>query len=417
MTRWRLHVLRLPVLLFSLSASVLEAQERLIGRHTLAGGASFESITFGAGGLRQTAFAGIDSARVTRASQFTLPVTAITPLGGGWRLDVTVLYASGRVTYRQDGVPGSDRTSTLSGLSDVRLRASGRFLWDALTLTFGANAPTGRTSLSGAEFSTLRVLAAPALGMGSSPVGAGAGGTMGAVYGRHAGAWAIAFGASYEHRGRFQPVAALLAGAPSADFRPGAVMRASLGADRSVGPHRVSLAAAADVFADDKLRAATDSGTAGGGAIRTLATVRLGPVLTADAQLLLAAARFRELIVYTSFLWRAPYARDGRTEAGSSGQYLAGGLRAAVPLAAHGDLIVAGEGRWHSGLGVDQGLPTAGVRSASLTLGLDARRGLLSLQPYVRAQAGILQQRGGSTAVPNQSFAGIAGGLVLITRF
>jgi len=28
-----------------------------------------------------------------------------------------------------------------------------------------------------------------------------------------------------------------------------------------------------------------------------------------------------------------------------------------------------------------------------------------------------LQQRGGSTAVPNQSFAGIAGGLVLITRF
>ncbi len=80
------------------------------------------------------------------------------------------------------------------------------------------------------------------------------------------------------------------------------------------------------------------------------------------------------------------------------------------------DVIMAGEGRWHSGLGVDEGMPTAGVRSASLTLGIDGRRGLLSLQPYVRAQAGQLHQRGSGNDV-RPSFVGLAGGLVLVSRF
>lgn len=416
MSRWRLTAHVLPLLL-SLSATTLRAQERLIGRHTLGGGASFESISFGADGLRQSAFAGLDSVRVTSVQQFTLPITAITPLGRGWQLDVTALYGSGRVSYHQTGAAATELAATLAGMSDVRLRATGRFLSDAVTLTIGANAPTGRTSLSGPQFSALRVLAAPALGMGSAPVGAGPSGTLGVVSGGQTGPWAWAVGASYEYRGGFQPIAALIAGAPSSDFRPGAVVRASIGADRTLGSSRFRLAMAADVFTDDRLRGAADSTNARAVESSTLATVRLGPVLTSDVQLLVATTRFRELIAYASYLWRAPYARDGRTEVGSSGQYLAGGLRAALPIAIHRDLIVAGEGRWHSGLGIDHGLPTAGVRSASVTVGLDARRGLLSLQPYVRAQAGMLRQRGGSTPVPNQSFAGAAGGLVLITRF
>ncbi|MEO6445160.1 MAG: hypothetical protein ABIZ91_03215 [Gemmatimonadaceae bacterium] len=407
---------RLPLLLLLLSPLSLAAQERLISRHALAGGASFETLTFGSGGITQYAFAGTDSVRVMSVRQVTIPITAITPLGAGWRLDVTTLYANGRVDYEDGDAAGVEHSASLSGLSDVRLRATGRVLNDALTLTVGVNAPTGRTTLRPGEFSALRVLAAPALGMGSSPVGAGASGTVGAVYGRQIGLWAMAFGASYEHRGRFQPVAALVAGAPSSDFEPGAVVRASVGADRTLGAHRLSVAASADVFAEDRLRPSAD--TAGGSnESRSSATVRLGPVLAGDAQLFLASSRFRELIVYTSYLWRSAFARDGRTETGSSGQYLAGGVRAALPLSARSDLVFATDGRWHSGLGVDQGLPTAGVRAANVSVGLDARRGLLSVQPYLRAQAGTLRQRGSETPVTNKSFAGIAGGLVLVTRF
>ena len=81
------------------------------------------------------------------------------------------------------------------------------------------------------------------------------------------------------------------------------------------------------------------------------------------------------------------------------------------------DLIIAGDGRWHSGLGIDQGLPTSGVRGASLTVGLNSRHGLLSIQPYLRTQAGSLHQRGSAQNLPNKSFVGTTGGLVVITRF
>ncbi|MEP7346177.1 MAG: hypothetical protein ABI877_12955, partial [Gemmatimonadaceae bacterium] len=358
----------------------------------------------------------IDSVWVTKAEQFSLPLTAFTPIGGGWRVDATALYALGTVKFRPSGATGGERSARLSGVSDVRLRATGRFLTDALTLTIGANVPSGRTTLTGAEFSALRVLAAPALGMGSTPVGAGPSGTAGAVLSEQAGAWALAFGASYEHRGRYQPVAALVSGTPSADFRPGGVVRASVGADRIVGRHRLSLAMAADVFADDRLRGVPD-GSPAGTPTTTLATVRLGPVLTGDAQLLLASNRFRELILYTSYYWRSAYSRDGRTAEGSSGKYLATGLRAALPLRTRTDLILAGDGRWHSGLGIDQGLPTSGVRSASLTMGLNARRQAYSLQPYLRAQVGSLHQRGSAQNLLSKAFVGTAVGVVVITKF
>jgi hypothetical protein len=388
----------------------------LVTTRALGIGASFESITFGGDGLLQTAFAGIDTVRVTKAEQFALPITAFTPLGRGWRLDATVLYARGSVRFAQTGTAGGEHSATLAGVSDVRLRATGRFLTDALTLTVGTNVPTGRTTLSGAEFSTLRILAAPSLGMGSTPVGAGPSGTAGVILSEQAGPWSMAFGASYEHRGRYQPVAALTAGSPSADFRPGAVVRASVGADRLVGPHRLSLAAAIDVFADDRLRGVA-AGAPAGTPSATLATVRIGPVLTGDAQMLLASSRFRELILYTSYFWRAAFARDGQTTDGSSGQYLATGLRGALPLWRKSDLIIAADGRWHSGLGIDQGLPTSGVRSAGLTMGVSSRHGALSFQPYVRAQVGSLHQRGAAQNLPNQSFVGTTGGLVVITRF
>lgn len=396
-----------------LAGNDLQAQEKLVSTRAAGVSTSFESISFANDGLVQLGFDGVDTVRIASVRQLSVPMTFATALRGSWKLDVTTLYASGMVRYRTS-TGGAMREASLSGISDVRVRATGALIGEALYLTIGANLPAGRTSLTSAEFSALRILAAPALGIASSPVGAGASGTLGLVYARVVGGWSVAAGASYEHRGRFQPVAAFIAGSPSADFKPGAVVRASLSADRIVGAHRLFVALTSDQFASDRLTGV--GATAEASTPNDLATVRLGPVYSAEAQMQLAVPAFRELLAYTSFRWRSPYEREGERVDGSSGQYLEAGARGAIGLRPMMSLVVAADGRVHSGLGVDQGLPTFGVASAGVMGALDVRRGRWSMQPNVKVQAGSLEQR--NALVPGtQSFRGVGAGITVVTRF
>jgi hypothetical protein len=394
-------------------ATTAHAQERLVRERAFGVSGSYESLAFGDGGLVQMGFAGLDTVRITSVQQRSMPVTASAALSSTWTVDITALYASGTVQYRESA-DNIQRSVRLSGVSDVRVRATGALVDNALFATVGLNLPTGRTALTSQEFSALRILAAPALGIASAPIGAGASGTLGLVYARVVGAWSLAAGASYEHRGEFQPVAAFTAGAPSAEFKPGGVVRTSLSGDRVLGAHRLFVAVTADRFASDRL-----TGVAAASAdanASDLATVRLGPVVSADAQLQLAIPRFREVLAYTSIRWRSSYQRDGVTVPSSSGQYIDLGVRSTLALPRQASLMLAVDGRVHSGLGVDQGLPTSGVASAGATVALDVRRGSFSLQPYLRMQAGSLEQR--NALVPGtQSFSGAAAGIALVTRF
>jgi hypothetical protein len=398
---------------FALSATHPAAgQQRLLGERTIGGAVTVEAVRFGGLGLQAGELTDSDSNRVRRVVQVALPVSAASSLGGGWRLDVTSLIATGSVTFVDPR--GREQSATLAGMSDVRVRATGRVLTDALLVTIGANAPTGRTALDANQFGALRVLSAPALGLGSSPVGAGPSGTMGVVYARQSAAWTTAVGASYEYRGQFQPVAALVAGAPSIDFQPGGVVRASFSANRLVGAHRLHLSTSVDAFAADRLRDGSTTTTNDAG---SLATVRLGPVLSSDVQVEWATPRLRELVTYGAYRFRAPYARDGRTVTGSEGQYLEGGARLAAPMRTRTDLVMGIDARWHSGLGVDRGLPGAGVTSALALLGLRVRAGRVSMQPYVRAQAGRVRVRGTTVPLDAQSFTGATTGVILVSRF
>jgi len=414
-TRFRTRCASLAACTLVAVAPSLFAQERLVGRQSAGFGLSYEGVQFGGRGLRQFNFAGLDSSRITGVRQASMPVTTAVTFNSGWRLDLTALYASSTVTYGDAGNANDRRTATLSGVSDVRIRATGAVLRERLVVTAGINVPTGRTSLTNGEFAVLRIMAAPSLGLGSTPVGAGASGTMGLVVPRRVGAWSTAVGGSYEYRGRYQPVAALLAGAPSVDFQPGGVFRASVTGDRTVGAHRLSIAMAADVFAEDELRTPVATGGTSAAAARTV--VRLGPVYSADVQMLLSVPRLRQFMGYTSYRWRAPFSRNGQSVRNSSGQYLDGGVRAAMAIGPQRDLVLGADARLHAGLGVDEGLPTSGVASGSVSAGVELRRGLLSIQPYLRAQNGVLRQRGVGDAAPSQSFRGFAGGLVAVTRF
>lgn len=426
---WRLAS---PLLLAAwLMPSTATAQERLVGARSAGLALSVESVQFSGDGLSQPGFAGLDAARITGVQQLTLPMSLAFPVHGEWRADVTALYASGTVSYRDGDAAGSSgraASAHLSGVSDVRVRASGPILRDGLMLTLGANVPSGRTSLDAIQFGVLRVLSAPALGLGSTSVGSGPSGTLGLVFARPAGMWTVAAGASYEYRGEYQPVAAITAGAPSADFQPGAVVRTSFTADRPIAAHRLSIAAAIDVFSTDRLRAsaalARDSTGEG-----TAASVRLGPVVSADAQLQLATPGFRDLLVYSSFRHRSPFSRDGRRVSSSDASYLDAGARATRAITRRIDGVLSVDARWHSGLGVDQGLPTNGVTGGGLTLGAHMRRGLFAVQPYVRGQVGSLRRTGVSgvadaadvggaaRSAARQGFGGAAAGIIIVQRF
>lgn len=384
---------------------VAHAQDRLLSTGAAGVGATMETVRFGGDGFRQPGITG-DGIRLQSIQQFAVPVTVAIPLGTAWTVDLQSAWSSSRLTYT--AANGAERSAQLSGPTDVRLRATGRLFNDGLVLTAGLNAPTGKTELGTDELTVLRASAAPALGLGAPPVGAGPSGTMGMVVAREIGGWAMALGASYELRGTYQPVAAITAGAPSTDFRPGNVVRGTLGLDRLLGAHRLSITGAVDVYSDDVLRAPNTT--------TPIATVKLGPVFSTDVQLQVAAPRVRELAFWVSNRYRTAFARDGRDVGGTSGLYVDGGMRTSIPLSADTDLLVTGDGRWHSGLEINQGLATSGVVSGGAMLGLAHRVGTLSLQPYVRAQAGSLRARV-SGAAPSSSFVGGSAGLIIVTRF
>jgi hypothetical protein len=388
------------------SATVAHAQDRLLSTGAVGAGVTLESVRFGGQGFLQAAITGADSIRLRRIEQMAVPVSVAIPLGTSWTVDMQAAWSTSRLTYA--GRDGREQTASLTGPTDVRLRATGRLFNDALSITGGVNAPTGNTELTARELTVLRAVAAPALGLGAPPVGAGPSGTMGLVLARQIAGWAVAMGASYELRGTYQPIAALTAGAPSTDFQPGNVVRGSLGLDRLLGAHRVSLTTSMDVYSNDVLKSPTTAAT--------LATIKLGPLFSTDLQLQFAAPRVKELVLWGAHRYRTAYTRDGKDVAGTSGSYFDGGVRTSVPLSSTTDLLITGDGRWHAGLAINQGLATSGVVSGGATLGLVQRAGMFSLQPYLRAQGGSLRPRLSGTS-SSTSFVGGSAGLIIVTRF
>jgi hypothetical protein len=57
------------------------------------------------------------------------------------------------------------------------------------------------------------------------------------------------------------------------------------------------------------------------------------------------------------------------------------------------------------------------VTSVGVTSGVQWSAGPLSLQPYVRGQLGTLRQRSTLSPSVSQSFVGLGGGLIVVTRF
>lgn len=386
------------------TAPALTAQVKLAGSTTSGVGPIFEVWKFGGDGIPQPTIDGATTVPVTRVTQWSVPITVAVPIGSRWTIDLTGAYASSEVQLSADDpITGTDGYS-LSGLADVRVRATGRIVGDAVLITAGLNLPTGSTELNEEELSALRVVGAPALSFQVPVLGIGAGGTLGVVFAREIGAWAWALGTSYEMRSSYTPIS-VAAGIP-VDFSPGDAIRLSLGTSRLVGQHNMTFGLSADFFSNEELETGTTSGVAVGKS-------QLGPIFTADWQFDLASSRFRELTFYVVERYRTEYKREGTKVPDSNANYLDIGFRGVTGLAPSTGLLVALNGRHHTGLGSDDFLTTAAIVSGSLTLGLLQQLGSsYSLQPFVRLQAGRLESGEASSNV-----TGFTGGLTLGVRF
>lgn len=369
----------------------LNAQGSLLRRKQLGVTPRFERITFSSTKPGD----GDDGTPIATIEQLSIPFGVAFPLARGWSADVAAAYTSGRVEY------DNGATVTLSGISDVRLRVSGKLVGDALILTLGANAPSGAASLDAEELTAVRVLAAPAFGLQMPSVGFGPAGTVGLVGSRLLGQWVGAVGVAYEYRGKFSPVAALQAGAQP-DFDPGNSTRLSLGLEGFLGDSRIGLQAGADLFSDDRL-------TVGGASAQT---IKLGPILSLESTLSFATSRIRDGRLSGAVQRRASFTRNGEAVDGSDGVYMNAGLEGGLALGRSTDLHLAAAVLVHTGLDVDNTLMTAKANNAGVQLGLRVRGTGGTFEPFVRAGTGSVDPGSGSS-----SFSTLSAGLTLILRF
>jgi hypothetical protein len=377
------------------------------GARTVGVSPRIETWSFGEG-LYQLDQAGGDSVRLGKVMQWSVPVTAVIPLGSRFTFDVAAAYAHGEVTLEGTDPDLDTDSYTLSGLSDARLRVTGRFLNDNLVLTLGYDAPTGATELDAEEFAAARVLAAPALALSARPWGTGGAGSAGIVFARQAGSVAWAVGASYELRQGYSPVGTA-GGLPSLELDPSDAIHLSLAADRTVGSGAMTFVLGADIFGESELR---NEGTSSSSGVIPPNTAKLGPVLSAEWQWRLASARFRELSLTVVDRYRTGYEQEGEEVEGGSANYLEAALNGLLPIGGRTDLVTGLEFRHHTGLDADPSLVSAGFVGGGLTLGLAHDLGGFVLQPFVRGQMGRFESNGN-----NADATGVSVGITLGTRF
>jgi hypothetical protein len=348
-------------------------------------------------------FDGSDSVRVKSVAQLSVPWSASVAVGG-WTVDADGAYAAGTVTLA--GVDPRVRASryTLNGPTDTRVRVVGPLVRDRVLLTLGATAPTGRTTLDLEQLAAVRVLAAPALALATPAVGNGAGATAGLILAQQAAGWALALGGTYEVRGSYSPITAIVSGTDAPDYRPGNTVHLSLAADRLVGASGMTISLATDLYGGDvlTLRAPDEPPSE--------VSVQLGPTVSLDWQLRLASPVARELTLYASDHYRARFKRAGATVAGSDGHQVEAGMRSVLPLSAGAGLVVHADARYHTGLRVDNTLATAAVWSTGATLGvrLGSHARGYTVTPFVRGRYGVF---GSDDRAAGGGFA--AGGLTL----
>jgi len=187
---------------------------------------------------------------VTDASQWSIPVVVVAPLGRQMSLDLTTRLAHSEIT--------DDSTRTLSGLTDTQLRLLYTLGRDRTVASLSVNLPTGQHSLSTSEFQVSSAVGSNFLSFPVGSLGTGFGITGGLAYAVQTGGWSLGFAGSMRYVGSYKPFSD-----QSLSYKPGLEGRLRAGADRVIGQRsRLLVGLTYSTFSTDQF---SGTGTVAGG--------------------------------------------------------------------------------------------------------------------------------------------------------
>jgi hypothetical protein len=279
----------------------------------VAAGAEFRLYDFGAHlGVRRLW-------QVATPAALTLPRRRFTLDAGAWHATTTI--------ERRDGT-----RTTVSGLTDLQVRASYVFGSDAIVITAVANLPTGAERLSASEYGVLAAASSSFLAFPVNAYSTGLSVTAGAAAAVVAGSWNLGLAASGRLSGEFTPFVDT-EGSPFT-YRAGPEVRVRAAADRTIGAGRLAVAFTWSTFSTDEYGPTTPG----------IGRYRPGERLIAEAFLTTGLGRG----TVTAYVWNF-FRTSGDSvgvSAGNRENLLAGGLVASVPWTGVLSLEPGAESRW-----------------------------------------------------------------------
>ncbi|MGH7539049.1 MAG: hypothetical protein ACREMF_10455 [Gemmatimonadales bacterium] len=197
---------------------------------------------FGLSGFEFQSYSFSGNPGVERASQWSIPIVVVAPLGRHMSLDLTSHVAGTRITGAAD--------ASFTGLTDTQLRLLYTLNRDRAVASLALNLPTGKRSLSTSQFQVSSALGSNFLSFPVSNLGTAFGVTGGLAYAVRAGAWNFGFAGSARFAGSYRPFTDT---SQNVFYNPGLEGRLRAGADRVIGERsRLLLGLTYSTFSTDE---------------------------------------------------------------------------------------------------------------------------------------------------------------------
>jgi len=193
-------------------------------------GAEYYSVSFGSGlGTKSV-------------SEFAVPIGFQLPVGQRLTFDAGTYFVS---ATRKDE---TGNATSISGPTDLTVRAGYQLVPDVVALTVAVNLPTGQSTLDTGQVYVAGATATDLIPFPVTSFGSGFNMTGGLAAAIPVAGWALGAAGSYRYNGSYTPVVDTAGTA----LKPGAEFRIRVGADRIVGQGRVSLGLTYSTFSRDE---------------------------------------------------------------------------------------------------------------------------------------------------------------------
>ena len=165
---------------------------------------------------------------VKSASQWSLPLVVVAPLGRRMSLDLTTHLAHSAIT------DSAGSSADFTGLTDTQLRLLYTVGRDRAVASLSVNLPTGKHSLTTTQFGVSSAVSSNFLSFPVSNLGTSFGITGGLAYAVPAGGWNVGLAGSVRYQSSYKP---LSDSGATLSYNPGIESRLRIGADRVIDYH------------------------------------------------------------------------------------------------------------------------------------------------------------------------------------